>query len=1006
MILNSFFKKYSFLILFLWASTLFAQKNSIDTYWASKYHNAISLYNNKAYALAQKEFVAISKETKNQQSLVANADYYDAMCAVRLAQVNADSKVLDFVKNHPNSTKKQKAYMNVGNYYFANRKPAQALKWYTKVDEEFLTEDDKNEINFKMGYSLLVTKHLKDAKKRFEPLLSSAKYGNDSRYYFGYIAYKEKDYSTAEKALSKFADDATYKSKATYYLLDISFKNGRFEKCIEVGKKILPQANRKDKSEISKIIGESYFNLKKYAESIPYLENYKGKKGKWNNTDFYQLGYAYYKQKDINKAVKNFNKIIDEANPIAQNAYYHLGECYLKQGKKPEALTAFKSASEMEFNQKIKEDSALNYAKLSYEEGNPYEDVPVVLQNFLKTYPQSKEVNTIRDLLISSYLYQQDYQGALAYLDANKSPENNKLANEVSLYRGAQLFNEKKLQEAYPFFLIATDAEDTTIKNRAQFWMAECDFRFGNYDQALKRLLQVRTPDAVENNLRSYNIAYCYFKLKNYHEATKYFNQYINQTDNATDINDDAILRLGDSYFVTKNYNQAIATYTKAIEQGGAGADYALYQKGLSNGLANNNTQKIADLTNLVKNYKDSQLRDDALFQIATTYSQQKNHPKAHEAYNKLVRDIPKSAYVPNALLRQGLLFYNDGNNLEALTKFKKIVAQYPNSNEAKQAVSNARNVYIDIGKVDEYAVWVKDIKFINVTDADLDNATYESAENKFLDNNVPLAIEGFKKYLAKFPNGLNALKANFYLAQSYVRTNKHSNSVPHYEYVIQQNRSEYTEETLNKLSEIHLGNEEWNKAIPLLEQLTEVANHQQNKLYAESNLMKGYYEAKNYDKAIEYAEKVLAHERIDINLDEDAKATIARASFKKGDFQTAQEYFGAIEETAKGELKAETLYYKAFFKHENKAYQQSTEIVQKLIADYSTYKYWGVKSYIIMAKNYYALKDVYQATYILESIIKNFKQYEDVVEEAKNTLQTIKNNEAKTNESVNPKKN
>ena len=54
------------------------------------------------------------------------------------------------------------------------------------------------------------------------------------------------------------------------------------------------------------------------------------------------------------------------------------------------------------------------------------------------------------------------------------------------------------------------------------------------------------------------------------------------------------------------------------------------------------------------------------------------------------------------------------------------------------------------------------------------------------------------------------------------------------------------------------------------------------------------------------------------------------------------------------------------------------------------------------MAKNHYALKDAYQATYILENIITNFTQFKDLVEEANNELNKIKNKESKTNESVN----
>jgi len=55
------------------------------------------------------------------------------------------------------------------------------------------------------------------------------------------------------------------------------------------------------------------------------------------------------------------------------------------------------------------------------------------------------------------------------------------------------------------------------------------------------------------------------------------------------------------------------------------------------------------------------------------------------------------------------------------------------------------------------------------------------------------------------------------------------------------------------------------------------------------------------------------------------------------------------------------------------------------------------------MAKNFYGLKDAYQATYILESVIKNFKQYDDVVSEAQSELKKIKSEQAKTNDSVIP---
>jgi TolA-binding protein len=66
---------------------------------------------------------------------------------------------------------------------------------------------------------------------------------------------------------------------------------------------------------------------------------------------------------------------------------------------------------------------------------------------------------------------------------------------------------------------------------------------------------------------------------------------------------------------------------------------------------------------------------------------------------------------------------------------------------------------------VAEYATWVRTLDFVAVTDADLDNDTYESALKQFEQNNNKQAISGFMAYTASFPRGIHSLQANFYLA-------------------------------------------------------------------------------------------------------------------------------------------------------------------------------------------------------------------------------------------------
>ena len=72
----------------------------------------------------------------------------------------------------------------------------------------------------------------------------------------------------------------------------------------------------------------------------------------------------------------------------------------------------------------------------------------------------------------------------------------------------------------------------------------------------------------------------------------------------------------------------------------------------------------------------------------------------------------------------------------------------FPGSGEAVQAVSTARLIYIDLGRVDEYANWVRTLDYVEVTDVELDNTMYLAAEKPYLENDTDNAIRQFNNYL------------------------------------------------------------------------------------------------------------------------------------------------------------------------------------------------------------------------------------------------------------------
>lgn len=990
----------------LWSfQVLQAQQSVGQTAVIAEYQEGVQLFNNHNYLAAQKVFQDVMRKT-NSSKIEANAAYYLAVSAIRTDDPTAEQKIEKFIKDYPTSSKRNRAYLDVAEYYFNYGDYNRAKGWFEKVNRSGFSYNQLEKFQFQYGYTLFKTNDYAAAKQYFEKLRTSAQYGADAKYYIGYMAYQSDDYNQATELFEEAKQQGS-KREMSYFLSDMNFKLGNFQKAIDLGLEKLPKSNRLEQSQLNKIIGESYFNLEQYDKAIPYLQNYQGQRGKWNNTDYYQLGYAYYKQGDYEKAISEFNKIIDGSNAVAQNAYYHLAQSYLKTDKKAQALNAFKNAMEMAFDATITKDAFYNYALLSYDIGNSYESVPMVLNNFLEAYPDADEKDTIKSLLINAYLTSKNYKDAIKLLENSRDYEDKVIWQKANYLYAIEFFRSGDYQQALKYFNQSLSrALDKTILAKATYWKAETQFILGSFEEALidfkafEGMSGARQTEEYETI--DYDMAYAYFKTKNYEQAKTYFKSAVNSV-KKPEQKFDAYVRLGDTYFVTNDYWSAMDEYNTALKMSGPNKDYVAFQKAYSYGFVDKNQTKIEELEAYVKAYPGSIYIDDAYYQLGNTYIAEDQSAKGIQSYQNLIAKRPQSPFLPKALSKIGLAYYNSNQNTKALKTLKTLAADYSSSEEARQAVQTVRLIYVDLQQPEAYASWVKTLDFVNVTDAEIDNTTYEAAENKFIADKPEAAIKGFENYLDQFPSGIHALKSHFYLAQLLYNKGNIEESLPHYRYVAEASQSEFLEEALRKLSQTYLRQQNYAEAITYLNELEQQASFTENKVFAQTNLMKAYFELKNYAKTLDYAETVLAYEKIEDNVKSDAYIFTARSAIQLKDEAKAKTAYENVEQVAEGERMAEALYYKAYFLNKSGDFEKSNAIIQnELTKNYSSYREFGAKALVVMAKNYYALDDAFQANYILESVIKNFSEkYPEIAETAQKALNIIKAKEAETNASV-----
>jgi len=490
-----------------------------------------------------------------------------------------------------------------------------------------------------------------------------------------------------------------------------------------------------------------------------------------------------------------------------------------------------------------------------------------------------------------------------------------------------------------------------------------------------------------------YNIAYTYFEDNDYASAGMWFRKYVDiAKDQKSDIYTDALIRTGDCYYMMKDFALAVKFYGQAEKIGRYDVEYSLFQEAFCYGLDGNQDKKIETLASFLKTYVNSTYYDDALYEQAEAYMKVGQNEKAISNYKNIINNYKSSSYVKRALLQYALIEYNGQQLDEALKMYKGIVEQYPGSQESVTALSMIQNIYRRKNDIDSFSSYVKQIGgYDNVTEAQLDSLSFEVAQELYFDGNCEKATPLFQSYLQKYGDGFFKINVQYYLGDCLNQRGYKTEALPHFEYVLQQPKNNYTESSLLYASQIQMSYNQYAQAVPYLVQLETTAEKKSNVLLARKMEIEAYSKLHEYSKLVTVANNFIVTEKVSQDDKRWANMQAAVAYDSLADTTNALVKYRTVAVEYATIEGSEAKYRVASILFDQKKYEQSEREILDFLEKNSPHQYWLGKTYILWAKIFMVRNEMFQARYTLQNVLQHYTIQDDgIIVEVNDMLDSI----------------
>ena len=952
---------------------------------ADMFDSGMRAYHLRLYAEANRIFEEIIEDYGIEDELYASARFYSAESLLKLGKKEEAAAGFEFISN------------NIIWSYF------------------------REESLFKLGMIYIDDGKYFLSRKNFVSLLKDYPYSefSGSAYYWIGESYAREDrLEDAVDFLLRAIDDKrgnTHRDQSIFALAGVYEKKGDYNNAVKYYDQLLsyyPNSSLAKQAQLR--IGICYFKLNDYHTSIlelndPALSNLSDN---FLVEGLYLLANSYYRVEEYENAAETYSVIIEKfpGSSFTRNAQYGLAWAYFQQRKYSDAFNIFNFLSDGSDSIAVKsfiwKGEARRYA------GN-YTGALKIFEDFIKLYPSHHLTPLVEYQIGVINFNREKYDSANAYLtNATASDDPLTRARALTLIGEIELrkknfikakahfepairitavgtdvhqralmglgivhYNLKEFEDAIERLRDAENTDASFETDKISFYLAECYFALGKYQEALTRYNSIQTNDENISSQIAYSKGYCHFNLGSYDNAAYNFSEFLQKYPDDKRATD-AKLRLADSYFGSKNFSASSRIFKELFKSKGFSTSdpYTYYQYAQALFKSGESSEAINEFQNLQRNFPASRYAENSLYTVGWIKFQRGDFYEAIDDYKNILQVYKKSDLAPIIYYSIGDAYFNLEQYDSAIVNYRKVITSYPSSDYVFDAVNGIQYSYVAMGKPDLAVSLIDNFVEQNPKLKFSDQLYFKRGEIYYSLRDYKNAKTSYQEFVAKFPNSSFVSEAYYWLGKSAQNLNEFDEAAFYYNKVFESYpNSESAAVSVIELGKIYEANENYEAVIKLFDGAS--SRLKDSPRLPEILFMKGLVYLKMDDLQNAYAtfsELALYHQ--ETLFADRAKMEMGLIDLAVSRFETADDLFLDIAEKRTDDLGARAQYYYGFSLFEQKKYTESISALVRIRTVYSNYEVWLSRAYLLMGDCYAQLNENRKAEDMYRTVIARNK--------------------------------